>query len=99
MGRISGEIADLSVLTSDNPRYEEPMDILWQVEIGIKEVTDKYVVVQDRKDAIEYALKSAQKGDIVLIAGKGSERYQDVFGVKRPFSDKVAVEEFFRRKR
>ena len=99
MGRISGEVADLTVLTSDNPRYEEPMDILWQVEMGIKQVTGEYVVVQERKDAIEYALKAAKKGDIVLIAGKGSEKYQEIFGVKKPFSDKAAVKEFFGRKR
>ncbi len=98
MGKISGKEADFTVLTSDNPRYEEPMDILWDVERGIKEETDNYVIVQERAEGIKYALNMAEKGDIVLIAGKGSEKYQDVFGIKRPFSDKDTVNEYLRRR-
>lgn len=99
MGEISGKNADFTVLTSDNPRYEEPMDILWQIEEGIKRITENYVIVQDRGNAIEYALSIAKTGDIVLIAGKGSEKYQEIFGVKRPFDDKEFVKEFLRRNR
>lgn len=94
MGEISGKLADFTVLTSDNPRYEEPMDIIWQIEEGIKKVTDAYVIVQDREEAVRYALDMAKAGDVVLIAGKGSEKYQDVFGVKRPFSDKETAEKY-----
>lgn len=99
MGAISGEIADFTVLTSDNPRYEEPMEILWQVEKGIAEKTDRYVIIQERAEGIRYALGLAQKGDIILLAGKGSEKYQEVFGIKRPFNDKDYVEEYLRRKK
>lgn len=98
MGRISGEIADFTVLTSDNPRFEEPMDIIWQIEQGIKEKTDAYVIIQERADAIKYALDMAKKGDTILLAGKGCEKYQDVFGIKRPFSDKDSVKDYLRRK-
>ncbi len=99
MGRISGEIADFTVLTSDNPRFEEPMEILWQTECGIKEKTDAYVLVQERADGIKYALDMAEKGDVILLAGKGSEKYQEVFGIKRPFCDKDFVKEYLRRKK
>lgn len=99
MGAISGEIADFTVLTSDNPRYEEPMEILWQVEKGIAEKTDRYVIVQERAEGIRYALDMAKKGDIILLAGKGSEKYQEVFGIKRPFCDKDYVDGYLRRKK
>ena len=87
------------MLTSDNPRYEEPMEILWQIERGIKEETDEYVIVQERADGIKYALDMAKSGDIVLLAGKGSEKYQEIFGIKRPFCDKDFVNEYLRRRK
>lgn len=93
MGRISGELADFTVLTTDNPRFEDAMDIIWQIESGIKQVTDKYVAIQERKDAIRYAVDNAAEGDTILIAGKGSEKYQEVFGIKRVYNDKDTVEE------
>lgn len=99
MGAISGELADFTVLTSDNPRFEEPMEILWQIECGIKEKTDAYVIVQERAEAIKYALDIAESGDIILLAGKGSEKYQEIFGIKRPFCDKDFVTEYLRRKK
>ena len=99
MGAISGKISDFTVLTSDNPRFEEPMDIIWEIEKGIKEASGDYVIIQERADAIRYALDRAKKGDIILIAGKGSEKYQDIFGIKRPFSDKDTVVSYLRRKR
>lgn len=98
MGGISGELADFTVLTSDNPRFEEPMDIIWQVEQGLKQKTDEYVIIQERAEAIKYVLDLAKKGDVILLAGKGSEKYQDVFGIKRPFSDKDCVIDYLRRK-
>ncbi|MCQ2387911.1 MAG: UDP-N-acetylmuramoyl-L-alanyl-D-glutamate--2,6-diaminopimelate ligase [Clostridia bacterium] len=93
MGKISGEIADFTVITSDNPRYEEPMDIIWEIERGIREATKKYVIVQDRTEGIEYAINYAKSGDTVLIAGKGSEKYQEIFGIKHFYNDKDKVME------
>ena len=97
MGEIAVKNADMTVITTDNPRYEEPMEIISQIEEGAKRCGGEYLVIQDRKDAIFFALEQAKKGDIVLIAGKGGEKYQDVFGIKKPFCDKDCVEEFFRR--
>lgn len=98
MGKISGELADFSVLTSDNPRFEEPMEIIWQIEKGLLSVSKKYVIVQDRTDAIRYALDFARDGDIVLIAGKGGEKYQEICGIKHPFNDKEIVREYLKKK-
>lgn len=93
MGEISGKLADFTVITSDNPRYEEPMDIICEIEKGVLTVTKKYVIVQDRKEGIKYALNYAKKDDIVLIAGKGSEKYQEIFGIKKMYNDKDTVME------
>ena len=91
MGKISGTIADFTVITSDNPRFEEPMAIISEIEKGMLEVSKSYVIVQNRAEAIKYALEYAKTGDTVLIAGKGSEKYQEVLGVKHVFSDKETV--------
>lgn len=76
MGRISGEIADITVITSDNPRTEEPMAIIKDIEEGIKQTNGQYIIIQDRTEAIRYAMTIAQKGDIIVLAGKGHETYQ-----------------------
>lgn len=93
MGKISGEIADFTVITSDNPRYEEPMKIIGEIEKGMMEATKNYVIVQNRTEGIKYALDYAKDGDTVLIAGKGSERYQEILGTKHIYNDKDAVKE------
>lgn len=93
MGEISGEYADFTVLTSDNPRFEEPMDIISEIEKGLISKTTNYIIIQDRKEAISYALNFAEEDDIILIAGKGSEKYQDVFGIKKLYNDKDTVGE------
>jgi len=93
MGEISGKYADFTVITSDNPRYEEPMEIISEVERGLLKVSKNYVAVQDRKEGIKYALDFACNGDAVLIAGKGSENYQEILGVKHVYNDKDAVKE------
>lgn len=96
MGEISARLADLTIITSDNPRFEEPMSIIREIEKGVRRISDGYVLIQDRKDAIKYSLNQVGEGDIILIAGKGSEKYQEVLGVKHPFDDKEIVEEFIK---
>lgn len=93
MGEISGRLADFSVLTSDNPRLEDPMDILRAIEEGIKRTTGPYVVIENRREAIRYAMKMGQPGDVIVLAGKGHETYQDIGGQKHPFDEKVVVRE------
>lgn len=88
MGEISGKYSDFSVVTSDNPRTEEPMFIISQVEEGIKNVTSEYVVEANRGEAIAVAIKMARSGDVVVIAGKGHEDYQLVQGQVLHFDDR-----------
>ena len=91
MGNISGKYSDFTIITSDNPRYEEPMEIISEIEKGLIKSCGNYLIIQDRHEAIEYALSHAKKGDIILIAGKGCEKYQEVFGIKKLFNDKDTV--------
>lgn len=93
MGRISGQLADLSILTSDNPRREDPMQILTAIEDGIRETDGKYVIIENRREAIRYAMQVAQEGDVIVLCGKGHETYQDIGGVKYPFDEKCVVRE------
>lgn len=88
MGKISGKLADFTIITSDNPRFEEAEEIIKQIEHGIREVTYDYITVADRERAIEYAINRAKIGDYVLIAGKGAEEYQECMGITRHFSDR-----------
>lgn len=93
MGEIGGRLADYCILTSDNPRSEDPMVILAAVEKGIKPTHKPYTVIENRREAIRKALEMAEEGDIVVLAGKGHETYQEIMGVKRPFDEKVIVSE------
>lgn len=93
MGRIGGELADLCILTSDNPRNEDPMDILAAIEAGIRETACEYVVIENRREAIRYALGIGRPGDVIALCGKGHENYQEIRGVKHPFDEKVVVAE------
>ncbi len=88
MGETAGKNADFLIITTDNPRYEEPMQIIYEIETGAKKTGVKYVLIEDRIEAIRYALSVAKDKDVVLIAGKGSEKYQEVLGIKKPYSDK-----------
>ena len=90
MGEISGRFSDFSVLTSDNPRSEEPISIIKEIEIGVKSVTDKYISVVDRKEAIFKAVGMAKEGDSVIIAGKGHEDYE-IFADKTIHFDDLEV--------
>jgi len=94
MGEIASSLADEVVLTSDNPRYEEPMEIINEIKTGIK---GNAVVEPNRKKAIEYALKKFCKGETIVIAGKGGEKYQEIKGVKYPYNDFDAVYNFYRQ--
>ncbi len=76
MGKIAGELSDFCIITSDNPRSEEPMDIICDIKAGIDETDCKYKVIENRFEAIEYALDNAKTDDIILLAGKGHETYQ-----------------------
>lgn len=76
MGKIAGTLADFCIVTSDNPRSEDPMSIIRMVEEGVKEVTSDYVVIESRYDAIKYALENALENDVIILAGKGHETYQ-----------------------
>ncbi len=96
MGKIAGELSDLAVLTSDNPRFEEPESIIDAIEEGIKKTECRYVRNADRKQAIEYALTEAKSGDVIAVCGKGDEDYQDINGEKHHFSDRETVEEILR---
>ena len=91
MGEISGKIADYTIITSDNPRTEEPQNIVNQIEDGIKKTKGKYEVILDRTEAIKAAIKMANKRDIIILAGKGHEPYQEINGVKYPFDERVIV--------
>lgn len=87
MGKVAGEISDYLVITSDNPRTEDPTSIIDMIEIGVKETSTKYIKITNRKEAIKYSIDMARAGDIVIIAGKGHEDYQIVGKTKYPFSD------------
>lgn len=93
MGRIGGELADLCILTSDNPRNEDPMDILAAIEEGIRETGCEYVVIENRREAIRHAMEIGRDGDVIALCGKGHETYQEIKGVKHPFDEKVVVAE------
>ncbi len=93
MGQIGGQLADYCILTSDNPRNEDPMAILDAIEEGIRPTGCEYIVIENRREAIRYALTHAEPGDVVVLAGKGHETYQDIQGVKHPFDEKVVVRE------
>lgn len=94
MGSLAAMLSDQAVFTSDNPRFEDPQSIIDQIEEGVpKEYSQKTLSILDRKQAIKTALKFANKGDIVLVAGKGHEDYQDIQGVKHHFDDKEIIKE------
>lgn len=97
MGEAAGKLADFCVLTSDNPRYEEPYAIISAIESGYRKVSGSYVVVQDRRKAIEYAVRRLGEEDTLLIAGKGGENYQEIMGIRYDYSDEEAVKEAVKR--
>lgn len=93
MGEVSGNLADLTIITSDNPRFEKPQDIIDDIKTGIAKTTGEYVEIIDRKEAIRYAIDHAEDGDVIVLAGKGHEDYQEIEGVKYDMDERVLVAE------
>ena len=91
MGEVSGRHADFTILTSDNPRYEDPEAILDDIEVGMKRTKGKYIRIADRRDAIAYAIHNGLPGDVIVLAGKGHEDYQEICGKKYPMDERVLI--------
>ncbi len=98
MGEISGRIADYTIITSDNPRTENPDEIVKEIETGIKKTNAKYECIVDRTDAIKKAIDMAKKNDIVVLAGKGHETYQEINHVKHPYDERVIIKQIIEGK-
>jgi len=93
MGEISSKLADLTVVTSDNPRFEEPQAIMDDIITGVKKGPGKYVAIIDRKEAIRYCIENAKEGDLIVLAGKGHEDYQEIKGVKHKMDERDLIRE------
>lgn len=93
MGEVSGNLADFTVITSDNPRFEEPEAIIEDIKTAIHKTKGSYIAIVDRKEAIKYAIAHGQAGDIIVIAGKGHEDYQEIRGVKYPMNERALIDE------
>ena len=98
MGEISGRIADFTIITSDNPRTEDPTSIVNEIEVGMKKTNGKYICIVDRIEAIKYAIDMANKNDLIVLAGKGHEPYQEINGVKHPFDERIIVNDIINGK-
>ncbi len=97
MGEVSGRLSDLSIITSDNPRDEEPMDIIQDIVTGISGTTGAYVTIPDRREAIAYAIHHGEPGDIIVLAGKGHEDYQEIKGRKYPMDERVIIADILQK--
>ncbi|MEY8375733.1 UDP-N-acetylmuramoyl-L-alanyl-D-glutamate--2,6-diaminopimelate ligase [Lachnospiraceae bacterium 56-18] len=93
MGEVSGRMSDFTIITSDNPRFEEPQDIIDDIITGIKKTDGEYIAVCDRKEAIRYSIEHGRPGDVIVLAGKGHETYQEIKGVKYDMDDRILVKE------
>lgn len=91
MGAIAAKYADFLIITSDNPRYEDPFDIIREIEEGVKPSGKAYITVTDRETATEYAVHLLKEGDVLLVAGKGGETYQEVMGIKHSYNDNTVI--------
>lgn len=97
MGRIAGDLSDLAVVTSDNPRTENPILIINDILYGMEKAKSRIAVIENRQQAIEFALSKARKGDLVLLAGKGHEMYQIIGNEKKPFDEREIVKDYFNK--
>ncbi len=91
MGEVIGRMSELAIITSDNPRRENVMDIIEDIKVGMAKSDGTYVVIPDREEAVAYALEHAEKGDMIILLGKGHEEYQEINGIKYHYSDREAV--------
>lgn len=91
MGEVSGRLADLTVITSDNPRFERPEDIIADIKTGIGKTDGKYIEIIDRREAIAYVIRYAKPGDVIVLAGKGHEDYQEIEGKKYPMDERDII--------
>ena len=91
MGEISGKLSDFTIITSDNPRTENPESIIAEIEEGMKKTDGEYKVIVNRREAIDYALKNAKSGDVIILAGKGQETYQIIGKEKFDFDERIVV--------
>lgn len=98
MGEISGRLSDFTIITEDNSRYEDINDIMNDIEIGIKKANGKYIKIEDRKEAIKYAIENAKEGDIILLLGKGHETYREKNGVREHFDEREVIKEIINNK-
>lgn len=96
MGEVSGRLSDFTIITSDNPRNEEPEAIIADIVTGISRTSGRHVEIADRREAIKYAVDNAQPGDVIVVAGKGHEDYQEIKGVKHHMDDRELIIEAVR---
>ncbi len=99
MGEVSGRMADLTIITSDNPRFEEPQAIIDDIVTGIERTDGQYIMIIDRKEAIAWAIHHGEPGDIIVLAGKGHEDYQIIKGKKYPMDERVLIQEILEEDR
>ena len=93
MGEVAGRMADFTIITSDNPRYEEPQDIINDIITGMSKTSGSYIEIIDRKEAFRYAILHAEPGDVIVLAGKGHEDYQEIKGVKHHMDERELIRE------
>lgn len=99
MGEVSGRLADLSVITEDNSRFEEVQDIINDIKTGMHKTDGEYVEIPNRKDAIRYCIENARDGDVIVLAGKGHEDYQEIRGVKVHLDEREVIREILDEKK
>lgn len=91
MGEVAGTYADVTIITTDNPRFERPESIMVDIECGIRKTKGRYTMIEDRREAVAHAIRKHQAGDVILIAGKGHETYQEIQGIRYPMDDRELV--------
>lgn len=99
MGEAVGKLAELAIVTSDNPRTEDVMDIIEDIKVGLHKTNGEYVVIPDRQEAVNYAVDHAENGDMIILLGKGHEEYQEINGVKHHYSEREAVANALNRRK
>lgn len=97
MGELCGRMADLSILTCDNPRNEDISSINADIKVGLAKSNGKYIEIDDRREAVWHAMDIAEENDIIILLGKGHEDYQEIRGVKYHYSERESVESYEQR--